>query len=397
MSFGPSLGALVRRHMETQMPPLRIVALETLPPEKALFWKQRIQHRYFAEASLDWTEAHRAGQHPRFRVAYLEVWDGETPLALAVFHSLTRFDLAPYMGGVVSRFLTWIGGTFGIRPLLTDLAFVEVPMSNVPGLQFAKGAEHRGREIGQAVLEYLRATEKYQMLLFKVQPEDAGDDQLASLGLLTTPFLPNMRLSLAPYRSFDDYYKMRSSKRRSEIRDFKETFREAGGTIEMVEDFGPHLDRIIELLHQTTEDHRRRNKFPPTIPDKREFFEYCLNQIPVPKRRAFLARIGSEIVAYSFCFESGQELMLSHCGLDSPKTLPTRTYFNLYYAMIEHAISRGYKNFDMGAEAYTFKRKMGGREVATTYHFEVKSPFLGFIAKLASRFFASKDGVAKTA
>jgi predicted N-acyltransferase len=295
------------------------------------------------------------------------------------------------MGPVLQRVFAPLGRV-GWRPLAVDLAFLEVPIGNLGGIRLVPGAESQAAAIGSLVLEYVRSKFRYAVLCLKASPGEPGEDAFGTLGLLKTDFLANMSVEFNGETSFEGYLARLSKKTRSEYRGYSRDFAAAGGTITIVETADEPLLRTINRLYaDTLEYHKKHSNLQLPIPVTSEFFPSLLNALPGASR-LFLAQLRGETIGFGLVLDSGAASYFTHAGLDYARTVPTRAYFNLYYAMLADAIRRRRRSLEMGAEAYAIKRRMGAIACPTVYHFEVTNPVLRRIATLVTRNFAAQEG-----
>lgn len=376
------------------MPEYQVHRSSTLTPDEQREWSARLAERDFGEVAIGWTEALRASSPPNVELEYFQVFAGEVPVALTIVHVVRKVDLAGYVGGAVRRIFAVIG-KLGWRPLSTDIAFVEIPLANLSGILFAPGAEQHAGAIAQAVLNAVRSSVRYDILCLKASPSAPGEAAFANLGLMHTEFLANMSASLAGAASFDEYLLRIPQKLRTQSRAYRKEFAKVDGSIELVEDFSAlDLDEIARLYGSTAALHDAQGDLAVPIAIGRSYFQ-ALTELPRHCRRAFFARVGGVVVGFAFLVDSGRVTMFTHCGLDHARAVPSRAYFNLYYAMFAHAIANGYSALELGANAYVVKRKMGGVAAPTCYYFEVTQPLLAAVARFVAKHFASQEGASQ--
>jgi predicted N-acyltransferase len=376
------------------MSALRIQRSSELSAHEKAMWTTTLRETDFGEVTIAWTEAVRQSASANVEVRYLQVFAGDAPRALAVLHILRSFDLSEYMGPTLKRVFAPLG-RIGWRPLAVDLAFLEVPLANISGIRLVPGAEPEAGAIAALVLDHVRANFKYGVLSLKASPREPGEDAFGTLGLLKTGFLANMGVEFKGEKSFDDYLKGLSYKNRNECRVYARKFAAAGGTITIVE--GPDeidaavIDAMNRLNTATLTHHKEQSNIQQPIPVSTAYFPALLKALP-GATRVFLARLHGEVIAFGLVLDSGDASYFTHVGLDYARTVPSRAYFNLYYAVIADAIRRRRRNLELGAEAYTIKRKLGAVPSPTVYHFEVANPLLRWIASLVARNFDAQEG-----
>lgn len=375
------------------MTSLHVVCSETFDAEREAFWNAALKHADFGELVLPWSEAVRHAGPSNLEILYLEVYRDSAPIALAVLHVMRRLDLSAYMGRAVNAVFSPLR-KLGCKPLAVDLAFLEVPVANISGIRIIPGCESRAQSVAEAVVAYVRQHSSYGVLCLKASPTQAGEGAFGQLGMLTTGFLANMGTAFTDERSFEDYLKRLSPRHRTQCRAYAKEFAAAGGTIEIVE--GSAVNEALyatmnQLYAGTLAYHEKHSNLQLPIPLSHEFFRRLVEAIP-GRSRVFLARLRGDPIAFSLVLESGVTSYFTHCGLDYSRTVPTRAYFNLYYAMITDSIVRGLRSLDMGAEAYQVKKKLGAIPFPTVYHFEVRNAFLRAVTAFVARNLASQEG-----
>lgn len=369
----------------------RIQCPECLTSEEKEYWSELIRDRDFGEIAVHWSDSVLASRPKNIELYYLQVFSEDAPKALVILHVLRKLDLSQYMGKSIGRVLSGMG-KLGWRPWQVDIAFIEIPMSNLCGIQFARGSEKESLAIAQFVRAYVRERLQYDILCLKASPGFQAEAAFDQLEMLSTEFLANMSLPLTGFTDFNSYVASLKKQARVNLRSNQRVFRDAGGVIEIVEQPTPEDFEVFARKYLSTcEHHAKLGEIAVPIPVEKEFFE-SIFKLPTERRRVFYARVQGEIIGFGLTVDSGKSLYFTHCGLDYSKTIPTRAYFNLYYALIEFAISRGYENVELGAQAYDVKRRLGGKAFGTKYHFEVRRPFLSAIASFVAKNFSSQKG-----
>lgn len=373
------------------MSEFQIQQSEHLSPAETEFWNRALRDRFFGELTLPWTEATRAAGPKNLEILYLQVCQGNERLALVVLHILRRLDLSGYMGPRIKSLFAPLG-KIGIRPLALDLAFLEVPLANTSGIRLAPGAEDHSEAISAAVLNHVRKHFRYSMLCLKAKPGDPGEAGFARHGLMKTNFLAHMVLEFRGEKTWEEFNQAMGSKMRYECRKYVREFQEAGGTIEVIESPDKAMFDVVNRLHDNTLRHHRENSnLQMPIDLKESFFSELMLRLP-GKSRLIVSRVKGEPVGVMISITGGEYTYATHCGLDYERSVPSRAYFNLFYAIIEDAIRRGNRGVGLGSEAYVLKKKLGGVPHPTVYHFEVRNPLLRGIINLVARNFESEEG-----
>jgi hypothetical protein len=242
----------------------------------------------FGELVLPWTEAFQDGGHKHLEVSYLQIKKDGKPLALAIVHIIRRLDLANYMGPKIRRFFS-VFSHFGYSPLATDIAYLEVPMSNHSGMYFAPGPEGEAQAVplAEAFVSYIRREMKYNLLCVKASASLPGNKKFAQVNLPQLPFLSNMRLFLRDAPSFEDYLRLLPSKKRNDCKRFSRVFHDLGGTIEIVKDPSLQLDLFWPLFEATKDRHVAAGELVAPLPDNRYFFERMARLDRIPTSGAY--------------------------------------------------------------------------------------------------------------
>ncbi len=89
------------------------------------------------------------------------------------------------------------------------------------------------------------------------------------------------------------------------------------------------------------------------------------------KLSVLLAKLHGENIAFGLVLDSGASSYYTHCGLDYERTIPAKVYFNLYYALIEHAILQKKQTVELGTQAYMVKQKLG--HSISSFHWGLRS------------------------
>lgn len=371
---------------------LEIKSTRSLTSEEKSLWTELIAESIFGSVAIDWCEALVDARPPGFEIHYLQVFDGNRPVALVIVHVLRRLDLAGYMGKA-ARILFDFFGMFGWRPTLVDLAFIEIPLAQTCGILCSSKTEVDAFAVATRARSFIRKEFSYDILCLKSLPHAPGEAAFASLGMLSTDFLARMSLPLEGLSSFPEYVATLRPRVRTAIRSNKRTFLEAGGSIEACENpTDQDFEAIGARYLETCAFHAGRGEMAVPIAYGKEFFSGLFAKAPTEKRRVFLARLHGEIIGFALVVDSGKSLYFTHCGLDYARAIPSRAYFNLYYALIDYAISQSYETVELGTLAYETKKKLGGRPRPTRYYFEVRRPLLSALANFVASNFRTQSG-----
>jgi predicted N-acyltransferase len=373
------------------MSELRIEHSPQLTAAEKAFWAGALRESYFGAFAIPWTEAVRAAGPRSLEIHYLQIFSGERRRALAVLHIIRDLDLGRYLGRPAKSLFSLFAKS-GFKPLAKDLAFLEVPLTNSSGVRLAPGSEDQARPIAALILKFIREKFRYHILSFKLTPGDPQEKALGELGLVKTAFLANMAIEFRGEQTFVEYVQRLSPRIRTQSRSYRRTFEQAGGTIEILD----HLDdAVCGLMHRlhglTLQHHAEFSNLQLPIPLGPGFFKAVTEGLP-GAARVFLAKIHGAPVGFFLVFHSGDHAYFTHCGLDYARTLPTRAYFNLYYALITYSIQCKITRLNLGAEAYTTKQRLGATPFPTAYRFEVRNLVLRVIASFVARNFGAQEG-----
>jgi predicted N-acyltransferase len=365
---------------------------ERLTADEAKFWADALRDRELGPLTVVWTEAIRAAGPSTLEIYYLQAFADGEPRALGVLHILRRLDLAGYIGGAVASAFGLLARA-GWLPLAADLAFLEIPSSNVSGFRLVPGAEGMAEQLAGAMLAHVRRSFRYAILCVKSARDRSEERAFARMGLLSTGFLATMWLNLEGLDSYEDYLRRLPGKTRHQCRQYQRDFAKAGGTIETVERFDESVFAMMNRLYgMTMRYHAEHSNLQVPIPLGPRFFAALAAAMPPGSLRAHVAKLGGEPVGFMLALDAADTIYFFHCGLDRERTIPSRAYFNLYYALIADAIRRRKRVLRLGAEAYPVKKKLGGAAAPTVYDFEVRHPAFRAITRLVARNLSSQDG-----
>lgn len=326
-------------------------------------------------------------------VHYLEVFakDG-APLALGLAHTIHDLDLASYVGGITQRIFTSIG-TLGWRPLRMDVAFLEIPFCNLPGVFLTPEGERREAEVVSALIGFVRNQIPCDIFCVKTYDHQPSVETLASLGMLNTSFPANTILKL-PFSTFAEYMNSLPREWRANIRANRNRFAASNGRVRRDTEFEAVARTTTELFHSTTAFHDAKGHMGRPL-DIDETFLKCLGRNASPDDRFLITcEVNGETAVTALVLRSGRHMIAVKAGLNYDLTKSSRAYFNFYYALIEYAIQHRIESIQLCAEAYEVKRRMGGTTAPVAYYFDINNRWIAPIAKLAAKQFSGQKGSA---
>lgn len=344
-------------------------------------WAEVLAGQPFADTVFDWCEAARAVETPGFEVRYFEAWLDGRPQALAVLHVLRCFSVSKFMGGRMERFFDRFA-RLGMTPLAFDLGYLEMPLCCRPGLLFSDEAVTRGltQEITASVLEAARRRCRCDVLFLKAVSGTSGTEGYDRLGLLKMPFFAETRLEL-PQGGFDAYERLLSANGRSSLRRNRKVFAAAGGEVSVSTAVQADGALLARLLAQTDRYHRERGEPGlPVVLGERYFRGLATAQ--VGGVRIYVARLAGRPVGFALALHTGGELFFTHCGLDHQSAESSRAYFNLYYAMVEDAMTHELHMVNLGPFGYEAKRRVGAQTVDSWYFVSMEKRWMKPLMKL---------------
>ena len=363
-----------------------------LAPDARSRWIERLPPASAASAAIDLCEALQDSSAD-VSVTYVEVLaDDDAPLALGLIHTIHGLDLASYIGGVTQRIFSAVG-MLRLHPLKMDVAFLETPFCNLPGLFVTPAGERAEAAVVSEVVRWARANLRCDIFCVKTCDRRPGEDALAALGMLHAPFLANTGLAL-PFATFDEYLASLSWEWRRHVRVNQRRFAAANGRVTRVTDLAAAARITADLFRSTTSFHEAQGHMGRPL-DMDEHFLRCLDRNAPPERRClFMCEVDGQVVVATLAVHSGKQLIFVKAGLDYARVKPSAAYFNAYYAMIEFAIANGIEFVQLCAEAYDVKRRMGGTTAPVSYYVDINNRWISPIVTLIAKHFSGQKGSA---
>jgi predicted N-acyltransferase len=320
-------------------------------------------------------------------VLYLEVFSSDQqPLGLAVTHTIHRLDLAPFVGGITEKIFAAVG-KLGMHPLAMDVAFLEIPYCNLPGVFLTSEGERVESDVVRELIRFARAELRCDIFCVKTDDHRPSEKALVSLGMLHTSFLENTRLKL-PFSTFEEYLRSLPLQWRTNIRTKRNRFADVNGRVIWVTDIESAAQTAADLFHSTTDFHRSKGDMGRPL-DMDANFLRCLAKVSHPDNRfLLLCEANGQIVVAGLVLRSGKLLFTVKAGLNYDAAKPTKAYFNFYYSAIEFAIQNRLECIEFAAEAYDVKRRMGGTTSPVSYYMDINNKWIAPIVKLLMKHFS---------
>lgn len=274
-----------------------------------------------------------------FRFGYLVVYRGTRQVAVAPYF-LTDFHVSTLMPpGWVRRCLT------GFRFKLACVGHPTTDFGRIEG------------EVSQETLTLISRAlaRKGRLVAFK-----GFGPALPLVGYVRARSLPATVLPLSP-TYFQD---MKSDRRNSLRRKLKKA-----ATLRYKESdcLPDHLIDRVYMLYARTYD-KAQNKLGKLTRD------YFVESRQISQYLLFFD--DDELIGFVQLIGKGSRLINRYVGLDYVKSHAYGLYFAMFIRSVEFGIREGYTEIELGATAYTFKRKLGAREVPTWNYFRHVSPIM---------------------
>jgi hypothetical protein len=343
----------------------------------------------FETLAVPWSLLARDTNPGRVELRWIVVRRGTKVCGLGVAHLIRRLAVGDYVGGVVER-LTNVGRRLGYTPLAFDVAYLEAPSTNRPGLYFAPD---------ECPAERARITRRVATVLAETLPVDAvclkaTDDEplrgCEDMGLAALPFEPGHVLELpGSPPTVETWLSALGPDRRSNTRRNSRAFHKSGAVLETVLDPAPHAARLAELYRRTALQARANGGLPMPLVVGPGFFESFQRHLG-NAGHIRLARIDQAVIGFAVWLFGHDTAFLRYVGLDYDRSQDTRAYFHFYHEGVATACYRGMRFIDMGTGSTHVKAPLGGRPVATAYHIRFQRwlrPWAGILTRMLDRRF----------
>jgi predicted N-acyltransferase len=211
-------------------------------------------------------------------------------------------------------------------------------------------------------------------------------------GYLCLPTLPTHRFP-PTFRNFDEYtLEVRAGYRRA-IRLSRRKLRDAGVTLERVED----PDDLIALYGEA--EHRLYRAVEERAAYKFEvvsthFFHALARAWPRGLTCTFARSPTGEVIGFLWSLLVAGRFHTLYIGLDYHWNARCDLYFNLFYADLDFALRRGAISIDLGQTAETFKSRLGAWPEPRYLCFQARRPMLALALHLALPLLAPESATA---
>lgn len=198
--------------------------------------------------------------------------------------------------------------------------------------------------------------------------DTATRDSLTTLGYKSVPNLPEARLDLH-WTSFDRYLDSMRSQYRCKLLAQRRKFKEAGGTLEIVDHFA---DYSIELaaMWRNAYDHAREYRREILLP---AFFEN-IDRYLDNRSLVILAKLGNRPIGFLLVLLDEDVLTALFSGLDYSCHRNTGAYFNLFQKAIDMAILKNMKAVHFGITTLAPKLDLGAKAVPLRMYMKHLNP-----------------------
>jgi hypothetical protein len=248
----------------------------------------------------------------------------------------------------------WLGPIIGPlarkTTLLVDTAF----MAYDDRSPFLTADDVDRIELKGAVSDFLKSQRKVDTVWIS-EPLPECDWAVAE-GYTQFHTLPMVHIDFGGCASLDDYAATLTKKRRRNLRHERETFAQAGATIERHE--GPVgqnrglLEQLLKCLAASAAHSQLTVPYNDVLTDPQAF--------AAQRQTLLVARVGLEVVGFMSFIKDGDRLMQCHGGLDYRRSHEVLAYHNLIYAGVEYGIEVGCRQMSMGPLNNETKRRAGG-------------------------------------
>ncbi len=326
---------------------------EVIPEEERASLAKCLAHESMGEIALEWSELMRETFQEGHEIVVFKIQKEGNFIGLGILSIVRRLDPAKYVWKPVASVFKLIASF--------DIGFIEIPVSNLPGLLTVKGIdrEERGR-ILQALCEYIWESQYVNVLCVKVDHSIASSTASPIFqDMATLNFYPNTLLDY-PYDSFEEFSKTAWTRKKfRKCRAERRALTNYGGRVEICHDIESVVSEVYDLYKKTAVMVKKKPHYvemPLTI--TKTFYEN-LSQFPGLHPSFALVKVGEVIIAYSLLLQSGKTLFFKAVGMDYELSYKTKAYFNLYYAALDYAAQQQCDKVDFGITSYEFKQWLG--------------------------------------
>ncbi len=211
------------------------------------------------------------------------------------------------------------------------------------------------------VAENVAAELGVKVLIFRDFCDDelAFYDRFSALGYKRIHNLASARVACADYDSFSGYVRSMRSRYRRKIQRQMALFRDQGGSVEILSEFGDHVPLLARLW---------LNAFAHASEYKREilrdqFFD-AINRCLGERSVVVLLKVDGIPSGFALVLLDDSVMIPLFCGLDYTVSRSSASYFNLLYEVIKLAIELKMQAVDFGITTLEPKLQMGGEAMS---------------------------------
>ncbi len=360
-----------------------------IPEEERASLSKHFRHELMGEIALEWTELMRATFQEKQDIVVFKIRNQGALIGIGILSIVRKLDLAKYVWKPVASLFD-LFATFNV-------GFVEIPVSNIPGVLTVEGIGKEERaHILQALCEFIWESNYVNVLCVKVDRSVEHSKASPSVpGMASLAFYPNTLLAY-PYDSFEEFStSVWTRKKWRKCRAEKRMLADYGGRVEICHDIESVVSEVYDLYKKTAVMVKKKPHYvemPLTI--TKEFYSN-LSRFPGLNPSVALVKVGNLIVAYSLLLQSGRTLFFKAVGMDYELSYKTKAYFNLYYAALDYAAQQQCDKVDFGITSYEFKQWLGCELHPAVYLCDSSNRFFSAVKKPFAYLIARKIGTGK--
>lgn len=346
---------------------------------------QRLGHVPMGASALDWVALIRSSSPENHEIVIHGIYRGEHFLGIAILSIVYGLEPARYFARPLANLLRLC--------LRFNIGFLEIPLMNLPGLLTVPGVDpiERGA-ILHDLRKHLRDTLKLDALSINTDGSILPSREAPCFaGTVPLGFLPNAILPF-PYRNREEYWADRPGKKYRKFRADSRALTQQGGRIRVHTEISTIANRVFELYRNTIRAARKKThhlEMPISI--NADFFRRAFHFQRLSPR-LITVEIDDTIVASALVFKSANTLFLKAIGLDYELSVPSRAYFNLFYALLDHAAQEHCDSINLSITSYRFKQWLGGELHPAAYAGDIHNPLLSLMGRPLAALVARRIG-----
>ena len=300
-----------------------------IPEEERAALSQHFRHEPMGEIALEWAELMRETFQDGHEIVVFKIHKQGAFIGLGIMSIIRHLDPGKYVWRPVASIFDLVAKF--------DVGFVEVPVSNIPGVLTVKGIDAAERaHILQALCEYIWDSQQVNVLCAKVdRTVQAASDSRFFQEMASLAFYPNTVLDF-PYSSFDEFSTSALTRKKfRKCRAEKRALAHYGGRVEICHDLDSVVSEVYGLYKKTGEMVKKKPHYVEMPLAITKAFYENLSHFPRMRPAFALVKVGQEIIAYSLLLQSGKTLFFKAVGMEYELSYKTKAYFNLYYASLD--------------------------------------------------------------